>query len=94
MIIRSYESNDARTLEKTAQKAAVQPIVVVEELPVAVPPQETDCFQPGDIVSIRTNTTGVVLAINGNGVQVDFGLGAGWFTRQSLILVKAAPVPE
>jgi hypothetical protein len=93
MIIRSYESNDARTQDKPAKKAAVEPVVVEIAAPV-VQPEESGGFQPGDIVSIRTNTTGTVLAVNGNGVQVDFGLGAGWFTRKSLTLVKAAAVSE
>jgi hypothetical protein len=94
MIIRSYESNDARTLDKSAKKAIVEPVAVVAQAAPVAQPEESGGFHPGDIVSIRTNTLGTVLAVNGNGVQVDFGLGAGWFTRKSLTLVKAVAVPE
>jgi hypothetical protein len=86
---RSYESTDARVQAKSARKAAVAP-VVLDEVVLAVKPAADHCFQPGDVVSLRSYTRGIVQAVNGDGVQVDFGLGAGWFNQQSLTLIKAA----
>jgi hypothetical protein len=86
---RSYKSVDARTPEKPPKKAAVAP-VVAEKVIVATQPGADRCFQTGDIVSFRSNTRGTVLAVNGDGVQVDFGLGSGWFTKDVLTLIKAA----
>jgi len=74
---------------KSPGKVAVAPEVieagVKETHPVA-----DHCFQPGDIVSFRTNSRGTVLAVTGDGVQVDFGLGYSWFCKDMLSLVKAA----
>jgi hypothetical protein len=90
---RTYKSNDARVLVKLHDKVLAAPAQVEEVVKVAQP-QESHCFQPGDIVSFRSNTRGKVLSVVGNGVQVDFGLGAGWFTEQSLTLIKAAPISK
>jgi len=84
----SYNSADARVLVKSTKKAEDAPADIEEVITVS-PPVVDHCFQPGDLVSFRSNTQGIVLAANGNGVQVDFGLGAGWFTQQSLTLIKA-----
>lgn len=88
MITRSYKSKDARNFEEAPKKAAAAPVLVEK---VARPQTPVDyIFQPGDTVSFRSNTRGIVLAVTGSGVQVDFGLGSGWFTQQSLTLIKAA----
>jgi hypothetical protein len=96
---RSYKSVDARTPEKSPRKTAA-PVAVPAAAPQVVPgvekmvikdqPAADRTFQPGDLVSFRSNSRGIVLAVNGNGVQVDFGLGSGWYMQQSLTLIKAA----
>jgi hypothetical protein len=63
---RSYTSADARVLVKSTKKVAA-----VHEEVVAITQLAADhCFQPGDIVSFRSNTPGIVLSATGNGVQV------------------------
>ena len=86
---RSYKSNDARVLVKSPVKAAAAP-AFVEKVVTKAESQAGRSFQPGDIVSFRSNTRGVVQAVTGNGVQVDFGLGSSWFSQESLTLIKAA----
>jgi hypothetical protein len=93
IMARSYKSNDARDLVKSPKKVAVAP-VVVEKVVLITQPGADHCFQPGDIVSFRSNTRGIVLAVSGDGVQVDFGLGAGWFSQHSLTLIETASVVE
>ncbi len=90
---RSYKSVDARTPEKPPKKAAVAP-VVTKKVIVTPQPGTEYCFQPGDIVSFRTNSRGTVLTVTENGVQVDFGLGSSWFTKDVLTLIKAASKAE
>jgi len=90
---RSYKSVDARVLVNPPGKINVAPVVVKEVVMMTQPVADLS-FQPGDIVSFRSYTRGVVLAVNGNGVQVDFGLGSGWFIQQSLTLIKAASVSK
>ena len=89
MMARSYKSADARIPVKPPKKAVVVPVVVEETVKAAKPVADRS-LQPGDIVSFRSNTRGTVLSVTGNGVQVDFGLGSGWFTRDVLTLIKAA----
>jgi hypothetical protein len=86
---RSYKSADARTTGKPPAKVAVPPVVKEEVVGVAKTAPDR-CFQPGDIVSFRSNSRGTVLAVNGDGVQVDFGLGSSWFIKDVLTLIKAA----
>jgi hypothetical protein len=78
---------------KSPKKVAAAP-VIVEEAIIVAQPQADRCFQPGDVVSFRSNTRGIVLAVTGNGVQVDFGLGSGWFSQRALTLIKAAAVSK
>ena len=90
---RTYKPTDARSFKSQPEQAAAVP--VLEETASVAPQPVTDRpFQPGDYVAFRSNSRGTVLAVNGNGVQVDFGLGSSWFSRQSLRLIKAAPVTE
>jgi hypothetical protein len=90
---RSYKSKDARNYEEASKKMKAEPSIKREPI-IEDQPQNSCCFQPGDMVSFRTNSRGVVLAVTGNGVQVDFGLGSGWFSQQSLTLIKADSVSK
>lgn len=49
-------------------------------------PSSNNPFHPGDIVIFKFNQKGTVISVEGDGVQVDFGLGVHYLPYQVLKL--------
>lgn len=49
-------------------------------------PSSNNPFHPGDIVIFNFNQKGTVISVEGDGVQVDFGLGVHYLSYQVLKL--------
>jgi hypothetical protein len=49
---------------------------------------ENNPFRPGDIVIYKFNTKGTVVSVEGDGVQVDFGLGVHYLSYLVLKLYR------
>jgi hypothetical protein len=78
LINRPEQMGDIRMVVVDSEKT-VQPDVPdqgqVPALNESIRPSVNNPFHPGDIVIYKFNLQGTVISVDGDGVQVDFGLG-------------------
>lgn len=91
LINRPEHMGDIRMVVVNSKKT-VQPDVPdqvqVPALNEPIRPSENNPFHPGDIVIFKFNQKGTVVSVEGDGVQVDFGLGIHYLSYLVLTLYQ------
>jgi len=89
---RPTKMGDLRITSNSSKKEDQADVAVeaeVSALPTgAKGPSAENPFRPGDTVIYRFDTKGTVISAEGDGVQVDFGLGSHYLSYRVLKLSK------